>query len=122
MNHRAGGTIANWRACTTMRPSQSTTVWSSSNQSCPICIQVHTTRNQPSAGNARRYAVSCTVGAQPVRLTANVTGADTSPHISANSTSGARPRGRTHIWIPGGRPSVGPSVETSGRTSQPSAR
>ncbi len=66
--------------------------------------------------------MSCTVGAQPVRLTANVTGADTSPHVSANSTSGATPCGRTHIWITGGLPSVGPSVETSGRTSQPSDR
>ena len=29
----AGGTMASWRLCTTMRPSQSTTMWSSSNQS-----------------------------------------------------------------------------------------
>ena len=50
----AGGTIASWRVCTTMRPSQSTTMWSSSNQSCPICTVVQTTRSQPSAGSARR--------------------------------------------------------------------
>ncbi len=66
--------------------------------------------------------MSCTVGAQPVRPTAKLTGAETSPHISANSTSGGIPRGRTHSWITGGRPSVGCSVDTSGRTSQPSAK
>ena len=32
-NGYGAGTIASWRLCTTMRPSQSTTVWSSSNQS-----------------------------------------------------------------------------------------
>ena len=36
-----------------MRPSQSTTMWSSSNQSCPICTVVHKTRSRPSAGSAQ---------------------------------------------------------------------
>ena len=117
------GTNANWRACTTRRPRLSTTVWSSSNQSCPISVQVAMMRSQPSAGRPRRNAVSWTVGAQPVRSTAKVTGADRSPHMSANSASGATPRGRAHIWITGGRPSArGAIVDSTGRTSQPSPR
>src|SRR6187200_1699950 len=66
-------TIASCLLCTTMWPSQSTTMWSSSNQSWPICTVVQTIRSQPSAGSVRRKAVNCTVGAQPNRLTPNVT-------------------------------------------------
>ena len=82
------------------------------------------TRSQPSAGSARRYAVSCTVGAQPMRFTANVTGADTSPHSSANSTSGATPFGRTQYSIDGRRrPSArGANVVSDGRMSQPASQ
>ena len=46
-----------------------------------------------------------------------------SPHMRANSASGATPRGRAHIWITGGRPSVlGASVDSTVRMSQPSPR
>ena len=86
----------------------------------PVLTDLHrrctTTRSQPSAGSPRRYAVSCTVGAQPVRFTANVTGADTSPHISANSTSGATPRGRTQ-YLDDRRPAVGARRHASRSTA-----
>ena len=63
------------------------------------------------------------MGAQPNRFTPNVTGADTSPHNSANSTSGATPFGRTQYSMTGGPPSVrGANVVSDGRMSQPCAR
>jgi hypothetical protein len=56
-------------------------------------------------------------------LTPNVTGADTSPHSSANRASGATPFGRTQYSITGGPPSArGPIVVSDGRMSQPCAR
>ena len=63
------------------------------------------------------------MGAQPNRLTPNVTGADTSPHNSAKSTSGASSLGRTQYSITGGPPSErGSMVVSDGRMSQPCAR
>ena len=51
---------------------------------------------------------------------ANVTGADTSPHRSANSTSGATPFGRTQYSMTGGPPSErGVNVVSDGLMSQP---
>src|ERR1700724_4894865 len=114
-----------------IRPSQSTTRWSSSNQSCPIWVVVAITRSQPSAGSPLRDAVSCTVGAQPRRPTANATGTEMSPHNSANRMSGAASVGLTQYWITGGcgreeqdrlSPSVdgaSGTVDISGPTQQP---
>ena len=48
----AGGTNASWRDCTMMRPSQSTTRWSSSNQSCPICMRGAHHAQPPVGGHA----------------------------------------------------------------------
>src|SRR4051812_44131144 len=57
-----------------------------------------------------------------MRFTPNVTGADTSPHNSAKSTSGATPFGRTQYSMMGGPPSVrGVNVVSDGRMSQPCA-
>src|SRR5436190_20691638 len=58
-----------------------------------------------------------------MRFTPNVTGAETSPHSSAKSTSGATPFGHTQYSMMGGPPSVrGVNVVNDGRMSQPCAR
>ena len=111
-----GGTIASWRLCTTMRPSQSTTMWSSSNQSWPICIVVHITRSQPSAGSAAQ------IGGQLHRRrpTESVDAErDRRRHVAAQQREqhvGRDPL-RPHPVLDHGRPAVGARLRTSSATA-----
>ena len=122
--HDAGGTIASWRVCTMMRPSQSTTMWSSSNQSWPICIVVHSTRSQPSAGSAAqvRGELHGRRPAEPVHR--RTSPAPTRRRTSARTARRApSPRAAPSTRSPADRrPSAARIVVSDGRMSQPCAR